>query len=104
MDFQCIYMTIFMVGSRSESVSKWSVPQYPPYGKPARYRISPLRRCIYRREGHLYTYKGTQHLQYEIQLNYQGTATARGLYIGKHPPPPGGKYQPMSFGGINMKK
>jgi hypothetical protein len=30
--------------------------------------------------------------------------TARGLYIGKYPPPlGGGKYQPMSFGGKNMK-
>jgi hypothetical protein len=24
---------------------------------------------------------------------------SRGLYIGKYPPPWGGKYQPMSFGG-----
>jgi hypothetical protein len=30
----------------------------------------------------------------------------RGLYIGKYPPPLGGgkKYQPMSFGGKNMKR
>jgi hypothetical protein len=31
----------------------------------------------------------------------------RGLYTGKYPPPPQGeekKYQPMSFGGKNMKR
>jgi hypothetical protein len=28
----------------------------------------------------------------------------RGLYIGKSSPPGGGKYQPMSFGGKNMKR
>jgi hypothetical protein len=27
----------------------------------------------------------------------------RGLYIGKYPPPLGGEYQLMSFGGKNMK-
>jgi hypothetical protein len=31
---------------------------------------------------------------------------SRGLYIGKYSPPPGGvgEYQPMSFGGKNMKR
>jgi hypothetical protein len=28
----------------------------------------------------------------------------RGLYIGKYPPPPGGKYQLMSFGGKKYEK
>jgi hypothetical protein len=28
----------------------------------------------------------------------------RVLYIGKYPPSPGWKYQPMSFGGKNMKR
>jgi hypothetical protein len=28
----------------------------------------------------------------------------RGLYIGKYPPLGGKKYQPMSFGGKNMKR
>jgi hypothetical protein len=33
------------------------------------------------------------------------TAFSRGLYIGKYQHPGGGgKYQPMSFGGKNMKK
>ncbi len=31
------------------------------------------------------------------------TLDRRGLYIGKYLPPGGGEYQPMSFGGKNMK-
>jgi hypothetical protein len=33
-----------------------------------------------------------------------GDRPNRGLYIGKYPPPRGGEYQPMSFGGKNMKR
>jgi hypothetical protein len=36
---------------------------------------------------------------------YSACEKDRGLYIGKYPPPSGGeKYQPMSFGGKNMKR
>jgi hypothetical protein len=37
---------------------------------------------------------------------YMDIVQNRGLYIGKYPPPWGGgeKYQPMSFGGKNMKR
>jgi hypothetical protein len=32
------------------------------------------------------------------------TVSVRGLYIGKYPPLERGKYQPMSFGGKNLKR
>ncbi len=42
----------------------------------------------------------------EVYLSlYRGGVMYRGLYIGKYPPPPGGgEYQPMTFGGKNMKR
>jgi hypothetical protein len=43
---------------------------------------------------------------YHLLLDGTGSQfTSRGLYIGKYPPPPRGeKYQPMSYGGKNMKR